>query len=207
MRYELNDGMSCHSITAATTDAAEDEARRWIEGGDYMCPETPRTTWVDCRITEVDADDAPVDGGESWTVTVQIDPPAPACTSADGHAWQQVPDGVRGHGGGVIACDYCGRCGAYRIIDTWAQRPDTGEQGLTSVRYEDADTRSLYRVAAVRVEADDLGEYADIILNDHGEGCDHYRWVMTADRDEIVGWAEDHGIDMADAELARDLEG
>jgi hypothetical protein len=192
-RYELNDGISYHSIEAATADAAEAEARRWIEGGDYMCTENPRTTWVDCRITEVDANDEPVDDGESWTITVQIDPPVPACTDAAGHDWQPGPDGVRGHGGGVIARDYCGWCGTYKAVDTWAQRPDTGEQGLTSIRYEEADTRSLYRVAAARVEADDLGEYADVILDDHGEGCDHYRWVMTADREEIVSWAESHG--------------
>ncbi len=44
MRYDLTDGVSYHSIEAATTDAAEAEARRWIEGGDYLHPESLRTT-------------------------------------------------------------------------------------------------------------------------------------------------------------------
>ncbi len=207
MRFELTDGVSCHSIEAATTDAAEAEARRWIAAGDYLHPESPRTTWVDCRITELDADGAPAEGGQSWTITVQIDPPAPPCTSADGHDWFWPDDLRRGHGGGVIDRGYCGRCGAYQIVDTWAQRPDTGEQGQTSVRYEAADTRSLRRLAAARVDADDLGEHADIILDDHGKGCDHYRWVLTADCDEILEWADGRvGIDMGDAILARDLE-
>jgi len=80
--------------------------------------------------------------------TVTIDPPEPACTTPGraGHDWQAPHDlvggleqnpGVFGNGGGVIVHQVCD-CGVWRIRDTWAQRNDTGEQGLDSVRYETA---------------------------------------------------------------------
>lgn len=58
----------------------------------------------------------------------------------------------------------------------------------------DADrTQQLYREAESRVRGDDrLAPHAATILDDHGEGDDHWRWVIDADADEIVSWAEAH---------------
>jgi hypothetical protein len=90
--------------------------------------------------------------GEEECATVQLDPEEPDCTDADGHDWQSPHEvvgglkenpGVRGHGGGVIVTEVCAHCGMYRITDTWGQRPDTGEQGLTVLEYRDADEKSL----------------------------------------------------------------
>lgn len=47
------------------------------------------------------------------------------------------------HGGGVVVREVCAVCGCYRETDSWAQRPDTGEQGLKSIAYEEADDASL----------------------------------------------------------------
>ena len=43
--------------------------------------------------------------------------------------------GVWGHGGGVVYHEVCAHCGALKTVDTWAQNPENGVQGLTSVRY------------------------------------------------------------------------
>jgi hypothetical protein len=43
--------------------------------------------------------------------------------------------GVQGHGGGVTIHRVCAHCGCLRIYDSWAQRRDTGEQGLASTSY------------------------------------------------------------------------
>ena len=43
----------------------------------------------------------------------------------------------------MIVREVCAHCGAYRTTDTWAQDQTTGQQGLTSVAYEDADDESI----------------------------------------------------------------
>jgi hypothetical protein len=75
------------------------------------------------------------------TVTVTIEPSVPDCDDDHSeHEWED--DGregfgavVTGHGGCVVLQHRCTHCGIVRITDTWAQRRDTGEQGLESVRY------------------------------------------------------------------------
>ena len=49
--------------------------------------------------------------------------------------------------------EVCGHCGLYRERDTWAQDPQTGEQGLQSVSYQEADADSLAWVEARRARA------------------------------------------------------
>lgn len=84
-------------------------------------------------------------------ITVAIGPAEPECKNDGEHDWQSPYEllgwlkdnpGVFGHGGGVIYTEVCAKCGRYRITDTWAQRRDTGEQGLHTVEYRDADDRS-----------------------------------------------------------------
>ncbi len=69
----------------------------------------------------------------SETLTITIEPDEPQCSHDDGHVWEET--GVRGNGGGVICTDICAHCGTRRVTDTWAQRRDTGEQGLASTKY------------------------------------------------------------------------
>lgn len=140
------------AIEAETDADAIERARDWAADGDYGDVES--TLWVDVRLSEVcpecagrgrhtsECDSRPALLDER--VTAQIEPRAPKCTESE-HDWQsplaivggiKENPGVWGHGGGVVINECCMHCGCARITDTWAQRRDTGEQGLTSVRYD-----------------------------------------------------------------------
>lgn len=122
-----------------TIEAAREAA---LEEGDASKWETStETTWTDVQIIEAEDgyEDVVVD-----TVVVTTDPEEPDCTDDEDHDWQSPVDivggceenpGVFGSGGGVHIHEVCLHCGCERIIDTWAQRRDTGEQGLRSVEY------------------------------------------------------------------------
>lgn len=106
---------------------AESAAREYVEGGDYLDTDEPRTVWISVHV--VDVDDPEDDGG---TVEIQLDPPEP-CPGQ--HDWQDVPDSVRGSGGGVTFREKCANTGWIRVTDTWATNPENGSQGHTSIRY------------------------------------------------------------------------
>jgi hypothetical protein len=76
-----------------------------------------------------------------------------------------------GHGGGVIIREVCAHCGKYRVTDTWAQRMDTGAQGLEAVEYREADDASLAWIERRKLQsaADVLGEYDVRLLRDSRE--------------------------------------
>lgn len=94
-------------------------------------------------------------------LTYTFDPPEPDCDGEHDHDWQSpysVVGGIRdnpgvwGHGGGVIIREVCAHCGRYKVTDTWAQDPSTGEEGLEAVWYEDADSASTEWVASLQGE-------------------------------------------------------
>lgn len=118
-------------------------ARAGVSAGDYDFGEGQGTLWV--RVAAWSVED-----GTLLRDTVTLDPPEPRCTKAE-HAWASPhsllggdPDnpGVTGHGGGAFIREVCRHCGTYRETDTWAQNPETGEEGLRSVCYETADVAS-----------------------------------------------------------------
>lgn len=133
-RYTARDDQGTrYAFEACSPADARDAAESWIREGSY---ETTRTTWIDAWI---DGED-----GTDEQLTVAIDPQEPACSAGD-HDWQAPHEivggleenpGVRGHGGGVTIHEVCMHCGCARLTDTWATRPDTGQQGLRSVSYE-----------------------------------------------------------------------
>lgn len=76
---------------------------------------------------------------------VEIEPEAPDCDGGAEHDWASPHEivggikenpGVWGHGGGIVSRSVCRRCGCGRKVDTWAQDPTDGQQGLTSTSYE-----------------------------------------------------------------------
>lgn len=142
--YDIDDvksalplGASCDWSGTSNTDASGETT------------EDIRIEWED----EVEDED------NSQSITITIDADEPDCEHEDGHDWQSPIEvvgglrenpGVHGNGGGVIITEVCAHCGAYRITNTWAQRSDTGEQGLRSIEYRDADESSLAWVESLR---------------------------------------------------------
>jgi hypothetical protein len=145
-----------HQIMAKTEKAAIARAREWAREGDYG--EIESTIWVDVYVSqETDQNyDSERGSDEETRVTLSIDPEEPDCAEGHEHDWKtpysvlgglKENPGVQGHGGGAICKEVCAHCGVYKITDTWAQRPDNGEQGLRSVSYEEADDDSLAWIA------------------------------------------------------------
>jgi hypothetical protein len=126
-RYTLRDDAgSEEEIEAGSLSEARNAARNWVRGGDWNAPTS--TIWVDVRIDDEDGD--AVD-----RITVSVDPAEPKCEDHEDHEWKEI--GLQGHGGGVVYRERCAHgCGWERVIDTWAQRPDTGEEGLRSIAYD-----------------------------------------------------------------------
>lgn len=93
------------------------------------------TYWVRLRVWPTS------DPGAAVTERHAVHPDEPDCAEGQEHEWRDHGrDKV--HGAGMIFHARCRYCGAVRITDTYAQDRETGEQGLTSVRYEldDHDT-------------------------------------------------------------------
>lgn len=138
--YRISDEGGDEIIEAESMDEAKKKARNWLRDTfDVEFDEGEGTFWCDAYVEEIGNEEDMY----SEHVTVAINPPEPKCT-ADSHDWQspyrivggiEENPGVWGHGGGVIIKECCMNCGCLRETDTWAQRPDTGEQGLESVRY------------------------------------------------------------------------
>ena len=163
--YQVTDGNGDTEITAESAQAA---CQEWVDTGDWGSEQ--KTSWVTVRATPLDADGERIDD-ESESHTIEIAPTEPECCGGS-HDWAsplsvvggiKENPGVYGHGGGVIITEVCRHCGCYQITDTWAQNPENGEQGLTSIEYRDADEssdawltrRSEAAEAWVRDHADD----------------------------------------------------
>lgn len=129
------DGHEFATVTASTMKEARREARDEAGNGDYDTSNGTifATYYLKCELT-----------GETESVDVEIEPDEPECEGKE-HDWQTPYEilgglkdnpGVWGNGGGVIMKQVCMVCGCGKTTDTWAQNPDGGEQGLTSVKYE-----------------------------------------------------------------------
>jgi hypothetical protein len=128
----------------------EDAAQNYVDTGEWGDEES--TFWVDVTTWKNGIDS----NGNIGRVgvqnhTVQVDPTEPEC-SKEKHGWESPHEvlgglkenpGVQGHGGGVIITEVCKHCGCYREINTWAQNPSNGVQGLRSVCYQEPDEESL----------------------------------------------------------------
>lgn len=122
-----------------TCEEAIRQASNNVDRGNYNEGEDGESTmWIDISVHCDETD-------EHETHTVQLDPEAPDCAGDETHDWQSPHEilggleenpGVWGHGGGVLIHEVCMHCGCKKTTNTWAQRMDTGEQGLTSVSYE-----------------------------------------------------------------------
>ena len=146
-RYLLAEDGECYDeIEAADVAEALDVACENLDEDVYR---GGSTCWIDIQATCKET-------GESDKRTVRIDPEEPGCVDGEDHDWcspysvlggcRENP-GVWGHGGGATITTVCRHCGWYQVVDTWAQRQDTGEQGLRSVTYREPDDASRDWVA------------------------------------------------------------
>ena len=155
---------------------ADDAACEYVEDGDWG--DSDETSWVTVYTwTRLRLGSVCVDLDDRASHSIAIEPDEPACTEAE-HDWQSPHDivggiesnpGVWGHGGGVVINECCVLCGCKRVTDTWAQNPETGEQGLRSVRYEpgayadDIPTREMREMRAV-LSCETLADGAAYVL-------------------------------------------
>lgn len=156
------DGSCPYDASDGVTDG-EGAAREYLASGAWREPES--TVWVTIYTWR---EALAVDDGEISLIRVDeyrsklaIHPEPPKCEGGE-HEWSaphallgglQENPGVWGHGGGVRETVVCRHCGVYRERDTWATDPADGEQGLESIRYREADSRSEAWAERSRVEA------------------------------------------------------
>jgi len=131
------EGFFYQTVTATSPDEAIAIARENVDRSSYSS--AAGTIWIDVR---VDCEET----GERASDTVTLDEGEPDCSDSEAHHWEspyalvgglRENPGVHGHGGGVLIREVCLKCGCHRVTDTWAQNPETGEQGLRSVTYEE----------------------------------------------------------------------
>jgi hypothetical protein len=151
-QWELREeGYEYDEITADSLEEALEEARSNVDRGNYSDSEGTLYINVSVHCEET---------GEQGSDTVTCEPDEPDCADGETHDWQspiELVGGIKenpgcwGHGGGVIYHEVCRHCGCKRTTDTWAQNPQTGEQGLREVSYEE-NAYAAEELAAVEWE-------------------------------------------------------
>jgi hypothetical protein len=200
-KYICNDGNAELEITADSPRAA---AQEYVDGGDWGSSE--KTTWVNVTVTPIDEDGEVA--GEDEHIKIELNPDEPECDGDHEHEWRSPHSvvgglrenpGVQSHGGGAVITEVCAHCAHYKVTNTWAQDPEDGQQGLTSIEYRDADDDSRAWVNARRksavmaaIEAADLVDMVTlddddrITISVHESGSDR---ALEALRRELPDWA------------------
>lgn len=127
-------------------ESGQEAAQDYVDTGEWNMDEESESCWITVWAwregIDIDGDIVQVDRD---SYTIRVDPDEPECSDGEDHDWQSPLEivggikenpGVWGHGGGVVIQEVCMRCGCGKLIDTWAQDPQNGRQGLTSVSYE-----------------------------------------------------------------------
>jgi hypothetical protein len=134
--YRMNDDVVTEEFEARSDKRAMEHAREWLRDGAYDEDKTHHLSALVERKRRSGWEDVGV-------VRVTLEPRAPDCVDGE-HDWQRPHrlvggvaenPGVFGHGGGVVICECCMRCGAKHRTDTGAS-DDSGQQ-CTEVTYED----------------------------------------------------------------------
>lgn len=126
--WYATDGNATIEIEA---ESSKEAAQEYVDGGDWGPLDS--TTWITVHCWQQTAAGRKLNE-ESHTIT--LNPEEPACT-AHFHNWLDLS--VNGNGGGVTIRERCAECGLKRTTNTWAQNPETGEQGLRSVQYSQTE--------------------------------------------------------------------
>jgi hypothetical protein len=155
--WETCDGETWQDSDDCVETATADDVLDGLDPASWSEPSDETQYWdLTARLVVVTPEGLADEISESRTVAVH--PPEPSCDECE-HEWcsplsvvggHRDNPGVFGHDGGVIIREVCRHCAAYRVTDTWAQNPATGEQGLESVTYEEADEDSRAWAASCR---------------------------------------------------------
>lgn len=155
--YQLaEDCQPYDTVEASTVEDALEIARHQFDPASY--DSAYGTVYIEISASEIECGGGIPDSLDEMLV---VSPPEPKCTEPE-HIWEAPHDvvgglienpGVVGNGGGVVITEVCSSCGVYRVTDTWAQSPTTGQQGLTSVAYRSADDATLAYVAGLAITA------------------------------------------------------
>ena len=139
--FQVSDGYDQWGIEAGTFEEAVAAVKDYT--AEDLDIESDSTVWVHLRVVNhLAADDGDID---YENVTLDFDPVVPDCTTGE-HSWVAPHEvvggfssnpGVWGKGGGIVSEDFCEKCATRRTTDSWAQDPETGQQGLDSVKYRD----------------------------------------------------------------------
>lgn len=143
-------------------ESHQEAAEEYVETGEWG--DRTSTQWIDVVVAKRRVlPNGEIERFDEESVTVTLSAEEPPCLSGYEHEWvsplsvvggcQENP-GVFASGGGARSVNICKHCGIYREDDTWAQRGDTGEQGLYSVSYRQADEKSLEWVETKKNEQD-----------------------------------------------------
>lgn len=168
---------------AHDTDTS-DAANQYIEGGDWG--DRTQTVYVTVHTYRKGVNDrGQIEQVERESHTITIEPDEPDCIDGNQHVWKsplslvggcKENPGVYGHGGGVIITECCMLCGCKKQTDTWAQNPENGEQGLTSVEYTAGEWTDEVNIRLIKKAKDELdtnaeqsGEFDFIWEDAHGD--------------------------------------
>jgi hypothetical protein len=128
MTYTITSGDGNTEIEAGSFEEAREEAEDWINAG-WDHSDDEGNTYIDVHLKRED--------GEEDSFTVIFEQEEPTCRKSiwgnGEHSWYEK--GTWGRGGGTVTVEHCEYCDMKRTTDTWATRPDTGEQGFTEVKY------------------------------------------------------------------------
>lgn len=178
--YEFSDGGGGTETYHLCPSEVDDKWLDWMATGEWG--DCTKTSWVHGSYTDE------FDNRTRRIYTLEAD--EPECIDGEDHDWRSPYSVVGGrHGGGAISTDVCAHCGRYRVSDSWAQDPETGEQGLESTSYSEADEESMRWVR--RRLASHLPEPPDgyTILAD--EQADRYALQRDTDEANVRIWDEE----------------
>jgi hypothetical protein len=139
--YMADDGNAEIEYEHATT--RQDAAEEYVSDGDWGDESGTARITVDTWPIYQLGDVRVADPNDRESCRVELPATEPACSESE-HDWTTPFEvlggisenpGVWGNGGGVICRCICRHCGSLRTTDTWAQDPQTGEQGLDSISY------------------------------------------------------------------------
>lgn len=115
-----------------------DMARFWVYTSSKL---GERQIWVPVEVYAEGELEKPL------TVTlIGVPPKLPDCVEDEDHMWRRPHEivgglednpGVFGHKGGQVIHSICVLCGKQRVVNTWAQDPLTGIEGLEEIIYEE----------------------------------------------------------------------